>query len=346
MVPAKRATETGGDLWVAWERHRRSRELASRLGVELRELLASSPYLLRVAALSARTLALLLRRRPRLLIVQNPSLVLTALAVAARPALGYALVVDRHSNFKLGRLPSRAPKWRLFHALSRMTVRRADLTIVTNDHLADLVAAWGGRPFVLPDAVPSLDLATPGRPTRRPTVVCVCSHGTDEPLAEVLAAARLARSRPMIQVTGDPRRADPALVASAPDNVSFTGFLPEPEYQSLLASSDAVLCLTTQPHTLLCGAYEAVAAGRPLIVSDQEVLVAYFRRGTVATANTAAGIAAAIDEAVERGDDLRREMAEFAPELKESWRRRFAELLDRLDGLRRSPERGEAGERR
>ena len=53
-------------VWIAWERHRRSRVLAESMGVELWEMLSGLPYALRVVVLAMRTTARLLRRRPRL----------------------------------------------------------------------------------------------------------------------------------------------------------------------------------------------------------------------------------------------------------------------------------------
>ena len=73
-------------------------------------------------------------------------------------------------------------------------------------------------------------------------VTVVNSFKEDEPLQEVLQAAR---SLPEVKffITGNTGKANPqTLVAGAPGNVSFTGFLPTERYYGLLNASHAVMC--------------------------------------------------------------------------------------------------------
>jgi hypothetical protein len=316
-------------LWLTWERHRRSRELSAALGAELRELIFDGPWSVRALALSIASAAVLLGKRPRIVFVQNPSIILATVACLLRPVLGYRLIVDRHSNFFPETLAAPSFRFRVFHALSRFTIRRADLTIVTNDPLKELLESWGGRGFVLPDRLPDLPLAIPRPLDGERAIVFVCSHAFDEPLAEVLqAAARLAPGC-RVYVTGDSRRSDPRLVRGAPPNVTFTGFLSEGGYQSLLASADVVMGLTKIPDTLLCCAYEAVTLGKPLVLSNHAALVRYFRLGAIFTGHAPAEMAAAIMRALAEGARLRAESAALAPELRIDWEARFRELRRR-----------------
>ena len=85
-------------LALTWLEHRRTTGLCNALNLELIALETRLPGALRHMVLSVRTAALLLRRRPALLLVQNPSLVLSGLAVALRPLLGYRLIVDAHNE--------------------------------------------------------------------------------------------------------------------------------------------------------------------------------------------------------------------------------------------------------
>jgi len=206
-------------------------------------------------------------------------------------------------------------------------VRRADLTIVTNEALAALAAEWGGRPFILPDRIPRLPfrkrLALPGRQN----VVFIYSQGEDEPIREVLEAAATV---PNIEVyiTGNSSEAQRKYEAIVPSNVHWTGYLPEEDYQGLLASCDAVLALTTAPNTLLCGAYEAVALGKALVLSKQEALAAYFSRGRILTDHT--DLAMAIRQALDERPCLEAEMRSLRAELEESWSKRWAVLCARI----------------
>lgn len=320
-------------VWIAWEDHRRSRELAMALGAELKVLQSRRSYLIRACVLSVRSFRFLVRRRPRLVVVQNPSLVLAGLACALKRILRYQLVVDRHSNFELISIRVPRPVRVAFRILSRYTLRQADLTIVTNRHLADLVEAVGGRSCVLPDKLPRLEQGALVQLPARNNLVFVCSFAADEPLAEVLESAHLLDPDTIIHVTGDYRCADPELVRRAPANVSFRGYLSEADYQSLLLSCTAVLALTKNAHTLLCCAYEAVALHRPLILSDHEALRVYFREGAVYCGTDPVGISLAIKEAICSTPRLAREMESFATKLEAEWREDFANLKKRLDTL-------------
>lgn len=312
-------------LWISWERHRRSRELARRLSVPLVEIVSSAHPAWRTLRSTLRTTWLLLRERPSLLFVQNPSVQLAYLACRLRPWLGYTLVVDRHSNFDFADTDHG-----LFNRLSNYTLRHADLTIVTNDAVARVVESKGGRALVLQDALPSLAGGSPPGSGDRIEVLYICSFSSDEPIEELVEAARRLGEGFRIHVTGRVRDSFRDLASRAPANVQFTGFLPEDRYVSLLGGVDLVVVLTKRENTLLCGAYEAVSLRKPLVLSDQDVLRRYFRKGVVLTTNTPDSIATAIRSAARERERLRRELNELLPELTADWTARFEGLKARL----------------
>ena len=315
----------GPAIWISWERHRRSRELARALSVPLYEIVSRRGGGLRSIDCSLRTTALLLRLRPSLVFVQNPSVVLAALASFLKPVVGYTLVVDRHSNFDFSNT-----RHGLFNFLSNYGIRRADLTIVTNDAIQRLVEEKGGRALVLQDLLPHLaarNEAPRGGPHR---VVYVCSFSPDEPVEEVLEAARLLDENVHVYVTGRVPGTFQTLARRAPATITFTGFLPEDDYVDLLGSSDIVVALTKREHTLLCGAYEGVSLRKPLVLSNQEALRSYFRKGVVLTENTPEAIATAIRAAVEERARLSAELDDLVPELQADWSSRFHQLKSRL----------------
>ncbi len=315
-------------LWISWEKHRRTRELAREFGLELHEMTHSGHYLVRVFVLAWKTLRLLQQRRPAFLVVQNPSMVLAAWAGFLKPFLGYTLIVDRHSNFKFHTRRSRALKYRVFHAFSRYSLARADLTIVTNQPLVSHVNEAGGRGFVMPDRFPQLehegvvDLG-PGH-----HILFICTFADDEPLEEVFASARELGPEVHFHVTGNASKGDKDQLALAPPNVRFTGFLPDADYQALLRSVDVVLALTTMPHCMQCGAYEAVSAGRPLVFGPDPAMVEYFYKGRVVTEIEPAALAAALKEALENRDRLAREAQEVFVERGQWWDANLEQFLD------------------
>jgi glycosyltransferase involved in cell wall biosynthesis len=312
-------------LWVSWERHRRSRELARALSIPLSEIVVAGPRLWRSSSCAARTVWLLLRVRPSLLFVQNPSVQLTYLACRLKPLLGYTLVVDRHSNFNFA-----DTEHGFFNHLSNYTLRTADLTIVTNETVAGIVQGKGGRTLVLQDILPTLRPRPLAMPKSRVRIVYICSFLPDEPVEEMLGAARRLGDEFQICVTGRVPKRFQNLARSAPGTVTFTGFLPEEEYVSLLGSADVVMVLTKRENTLLCGAYEGVSLRKPLVLSNQAVLRDYFKKGVVLTENTPEAIEAAIRKAARERVRLGVELAELVPELQADWASRFEQLRAQL----------------
>jgi len=279
-----------GIAFLTWSPHRRTTGLAAALGIELVELLSERRGAARYWELLTRTLGLLRARPFRVIVAQNPSLVLAALLALMRPLARYRLVIDAHNEAVTPYVHDVA--W--VRAVSRWLLRRASLTIVTNEELAARVRLGRGRPFVLPDPLPAAPPGLPAETAQPPYVVVVCTFAPDEPLREIFAAAQ-ALPQVHFKVTGNARRCAPELLASRPANVELTGFLDEHSYWVQLAASQAVLDLTGMPDCLVCGAYEALAVGVPMILTDNPAGRRLFGQVALFTDTTSAGIAAAIE---------------------------------------------------
>lgn len=282
-----------GIAFLTWSSHRRTSGLAAALGIELLEVISVRRGAARHAELVVRTVRLLCTRSLRVIVAQNPSIVLATLLVCLRPLRRYRLVVDAHNEAITPFVHDVA----IVRVLSRWLLRRADLTIVTNAELAERVRQARGRPVVLPDPLPAVPPDLPAEARRPAYVVVVCTFAPDEPLSEIFAAASALRDV-QFKVTGNARRCPPELLAAKPGNVELTGFLAERDYWALLAASQAVLDLTGMPDCLVCGAYEALALGVPMILSDNPAGRRLFGQTAVFTATSPAGIAAATEGAL------------------------------------------------
>lgn len=314
-------------LWITWERQLRNRSLSARLDARLLEIEESGSAGPRYVRSILRTFPYLWRWRRQALVVQNPSLVLALFALACKPLLRYHLVVDAHNA---GIDPGDGTRaW--LGAMANFVNRHADAVIVSNAALADRVRALGGRPIVLPDPLPSLPLAASladqaaGGTTPGFRVLFVCTWASDEPYLEVFAAAE-ALPDATVWVTGNSRGREAAYGKPLPANVVLLGFVPEERYYQLLSQADAVLDLTTREDCLVCGAYEAVAAERPFVLSDTAALRGYFRQGGVHVANDAAAIARGLRTVLDRNAEYRRAVAGFREQLEAEWQLRFDQV--------------------
>jgi GT2 family glycosyltransferase len=316
---------------IAWGAHTtRADELATSVDATSRRVSAtwlagrwSAP--LRYAAHSIETLGWLVRHRPRAVIVQNPPIVAPLVAYAYCRVTGARLILDSHPT-SFGRKGSRV--WSLFVPVHRWLARRATLVLVTVDELAAEVRDWGGRAALLHEAPPigwSRPAGSEGRSARdRPVILFIGVFAVDEPVGEVLAAAR---ELPEVDVwvTGDTAKASDGMVAGAPDNVQFVGYLDAAAYRDALMTADVVLALTTEPTSMVRAGYEAIYAERPLVISDWPVLRAVFPMA-VHVDNTAAAIAAGLGAAL---DDLPR-LRHAAPEARALQDRRWADQVQAL----------------
>jgi glycosyltransferase involved in cell wall biosynthesis len=201
------------------------------------------------------------------------------------------------------------------------------LTIVTNENLAHEVKKNGGSPFVLEDKTPVFDSLTRIKLKGKYNLTFICTFEKDEPYQEVIKGASLIDPSICIYVTGEYEKAAYELRKFALPNLVFTGFLSDRDYKNLLFSSDVIMDLTLMRDCLVCGAYEAVALGKPMILSNTEALKAYFSMGAVYTENTAKAIAVAITTALETKDKLQEEVIKLRTQLQRKWQKKLAQLL-------------------
>jgi len=269
------------------------------------------------------TLRALRRERPRWILVAVPPV------FAALPVLLYArrygcrVAIDAHTGIFDDR------RWTWLMPLTRFVFRRADSVIVTNAHLQEVVESWGARSVIIGDVPVRFTEGVGPPPCDAPRVVVINTFSDDEPIAEVVEAARQCADTRFF-VTGDLRSASKRLLASVPPNLSFTDFLPEEEYAGLLRSAEVVVVLTTHDHTMQRGGYEAVALAKPLVTSDWGLLRETFSRGTVHVDNSASAIARGVSEALSNRESLELEMQGLRIERATIFETRLTQLRDAL----------------
>lgn len=314
-------------VFVVWEpSNSRSATLAEQFGAEcwyIHYLALKRPWLapLKYVLQTFRTWSELRRAKPDLVFVQNPPL-FAPLAVWIYCAFaGTGFVMDSHTGVFLER------KWRWLNPLHGFLARRARVSIVTNEHLAEIVHGWGGETFIFPDVPVEFPNAERVPERAEHFVTVVNSFSYDEPLAEVLAAAR---KLPQIDfaITGDLKRCPSAVLDAAPANVRFTGFVSRRDYVNMLYSSDAAVILTTENHTMQRGAYEAMSLGVPIITSDWPLLRETFFKGAQFTDNTAPSIIGSLEFLIDNKQSLKEEVADLKRQRRALWSRLLKQFED------------------
>lgn len=326
---------TGGCIALAWFPHRRFESLTPPLKVPRHVLTTSARKPWRDLILGWRTFQLLWRTRPDCVLVQNPSLVSTLWVYLLRPIFGYRLVQDAHGDAVI----PYAHNWALVRAVTFQLLRRCEYTIVTNECLAQRVREHDGEPFVLCDNLPHVPDVLPADLGAGKHVLFISTYASDEPHAEVFAAARALGASVTVHVTGRIRPERLAQYPAPPENVRLTGFLSEEDYWRLLKSADVVLDLTTMADCLVCGGYEAIAAHRALVLTDNPPSRELFGPAALFTDNTASAIEKTLRDALDQQTALQEQARAHANHMQTCWNARAARLKQLLhaDSTSQSP---------
>jgi len=276
------------------------------------------------------TLLIIFKTKPDIIFVQNPSMILATVVCLCKIFIKFFLVVDRHTTFLLNKKELSLLKVFIFKLLHSFTIKYADITIVTNSFLADLVTELKGNPYVLPDMIPDLSSTQKKNLKGRFNILLISSFGSDEPISEVLDAIRSVNiNNVIIYITGNTNKLDKTIVQTAPPNVIFTGFLEEQDYINMLFSVDAIMVLTTSDACMLCGCYEAISACKPLITSNKDVLREYFTEA-VFVDNTSSGISGGIKKVIENRAYYQDRIKELKEKIIPEWEKQYDNLEKKI----------------
>ncbi len=299
-TPAPTAATGAGNraspaLYIAWaEFQRRQVSMADSAGFRCCFLTLSYKgtshawRALHYARLIWCTLQLLRQHRPPVVWLQLPQMPLLWAALLYRALFDRRLqvVADCHNAvFK--------PPWSTLPGGLSM-LPRCDLILVHNQDVLAQALALGlpaERTRVLEDVPPARqpDADAPASPAPpifagrpRPWVLFAGSYGRDEPVAEVLQAARLLGTG-VVAVSGRVSNAgkNGHDISDPPANVVLTDYLPLAQFDALLTHCDLVLGLTRFDGIQLSVCNEALGFGRPLVVSDTPLLRTLFGSGAV-----------------------------------------------------------------
>lgn len=316
----------GSVIWITWERQLRNKSMSSLLGVELFEITSQYPKLFRYFFCAIKTVWVVFKEKPSLVICQNPSTILTYFLLLIKKLFRFRLVVDAH----FGGIDARH-KNRFLQIIINKINNKADLIIVTNENHASVVRELGGRAFICPDPLPALP-PTENAPIEDKKVFLICSYDPDEPFGEVFKAADLLLTEGFrLAVSGKYQKA--AISPQDYPHVEMLGFVPEDVFYRHLFTSQIAIDLTDNDDCLVCGAYEALEAGKPLVLSKKKALQDYFTGGTVFTENKAEEIANAIRIAYAKREELAGESRRWVLRAKEEMAKRMTELKGILASL-------------
>lgn len=281
-----------------------------------------------------KTWRLLERERPEVVIVQTPP-IFAALIVAAwckirggtgRSGQRVSYVLDCHTGTFYD------PRWRWALPLLRLLARQAAVTLVASEAALGILQDWRARGLFLMDGLPSLSPPTGTVGYEGESRIAVIgSFAADEPVVEMFAAARLL-PEVRFYFSGNPGRMTAGQLARKPENVVLTGFLSDSAYSGLLRNVHGLVVLTKDPNVLNCGAYEALAVGKPVVVSDWPQMRRRFTCGFIFVNNTPEAIASGVKKMLSEQTSLVDKIITMRSELIASRQPVFQDIVDLLAG--------------
>jgi len=330
------ASETEREvLFLAWGAiPGRSAELAASVGASSiclyppsasRRPRTSVRYVLSVF----QTIGILWRRRPQVLVVTNPPLLLSLGALAwSRLHRGATVVLDSHPG-AFGAMGDRMGA--ALVPVHRWLAPRVGFSLVAAPFWREIVEGWGGAAMVVHEAPGAAQ--PPAKPHTPLRVLYVGTFAQDEPVEALLGAAAAVPECEIV-LTGDLAEAPPGISEMAPPNAHFVGFLDPHDYARQLEESDLVVSLTTEPNSVMRAAYEAVYANRPLIVSDWPILRELFPYA-IHTNNDECSMAIALRLAIRSYSELTEQAEAGRTRQTVRWETQRSELVGRLRAARK-----------
>jgi glycosyltransferase involved in cell wall biosynthesis len=326
-------------VWLTWETQRRNVELSRAFGASLGQFdFSSLPRIKRYMKSAIDTFKFVKSEKPELVFVQCPSVVLLSYTSILRFFFRFKLVVDAHNaatDLVLAQPGALA-------SIVAFQFRNAAAVIVSNSALADKLRNVGVNSVVLPDALPELSesdnnaiIISKVRESKLKkigVITLICSFASDEPIAEFLAIAPLSNMNFKIFCTGRISKAG-KLIELSGDRIEFTDFLSHSDYDNLLRESDLLVDLTTREDCLVCGAYEALAAEKPILLSDTKALRATFSDTALFAANDRESYKNAIDEFFSNKELIQSRMREGIAKFKKRWDDQFNQVNNQLNDI-------------
>ena len=342
MTASTATTTTGKAVYVRWGTNRnRSDDIAAGLGYELVSVGWKLPFgwlrPLRPLVLFWKTLRILRKLRPSVIMSHHTQPFGSVACVWYGRRHRVPVATDCHNGPFIDPLWQRFP----FRQGNRYALGRATVNLVHNAPFLRFVeehSEYKGRYAILHNKIPPV-AARVERVSlgERPVVFVVFSWSIDEPVGELLQAARLCPDFEF-RVTGRVRTAMLEGHGEVPKNITFLGFVSDEDFDKNMRSAQTNLVLSTRDHVLTQACHEVVGCESPLVTSDTATARSYLRRGTVFVGNVGASIAAGVQEAIRDCERLRQEMAELKPELDAEWNAQ-------ADALREIVEEAQARER-
>jgi len=271
-----------------------------------------------------KTFSILKKEKPDILMIKNTQWMIAFTCILFRPVFKYKLVLDSHGGAFINSLKY----YPLF--FSKLAAKKADLSLVTNKHHAELVKSWGAKVHIVP--FPPIDYDKIKKEeyevSDKFNILYISTFSFDEPYLEVVNAVKNMENV-HLYISGNYHKKSEQIVKQ--DNVTHTGFLSNERYLGLLQNVDAVMVLTNRDNTMQKGGNEAVFMEKPIITSNLTFLKTYFYKGAVFVNLNEKSIKSGIEEMINNYQKYKNDIKILKDNLKEENLQAVKQILSFLE---------------
>lgn len=287
------------NVFMSWHKSQRSRNLAEKLSLNLLAIQPEGLALYRFVKCAIWTIFHLLAKRPKIIVIQYSFLLLAILSIYKVINIGpIILICDCHTKALKRSVSGRFGN--IFHKIKKWSFTKSTLCIIHNPDQSLDVLNFSKSYTVLRDPIPIFSRNFTSDDTRKvlveESIVFVCSYDKDEPIAEMVSAAKSLSRICKIYMTGNVPKKYRWILDS--NEINFTGYLDESRYQSLLSDATLIISLTTEDSCVQSAGFEAMAAGSAYLTSKKKSLVDMLGAAAAYTENNAPDIIAAAEIAM------------------------------------------------
>jgi Glycosyl transferase 4-like domain/Glycosyl transferases group 1 len=244
---------------------------------------------LRYAFLALRTLSLIGKERPKVVLAQNPPIFLPVLLALTKHLYRFKLVVDHHAVWSMKTLRQPILSQGIA-ALERFASKHADANMSPNNSWTGELRARGATdPFTYHDFIPKpasiagKDREWTHNPLPPHRFLVVAAHGghPQEMLEEEIAAISGLQDY-LLVITGKREKLGHRIARLNPkSNIIYPGYLDDASYEALKRSADAALSLSIEINTVPHAIHEYLAYQVPTIVLKDPLLHSLFNSAIV-----------------------------------------------------------------
>lgn len=332
-------------LCIAWAKgSRRMEEIASFLNGKIWsfailprvKILAPIRYLLQ----SLLTIIKLIKERPKVLIVQNPPIFAPLTCLIYAKLANKIIVTDHHCIWSEKTI--RYPLIRGFiKFLEKFVIKNSDINLSPNDFWTDMLIQFNAKQaltlydFVDKKWFENAELSIRMNfPRECEILVAPCGgHPLERP--DVLIEAIKDMDNVILVITGKKNYLQKYINLASKLNlekVYFTDFLPEEKYKGLLLTCSFVANISDELYTIPHFISEALAAGKPIISTNNPAITNVFKKGVITVnVNNPGEVREKLKLMMERKEEYNKEAYLEYGELKEKSEKQKVELLNLIN---------------